>query len=101
VRQKTFALAVLLIVTSSGVGFGQAADPSRYLMPPKDVVEAFDAPPLPQAILSPTKAVMALTLRRNYPTIAELSQPILRLAGRASIPGTTAPSGRARSMPSA
>jgi len=91
VRQRNFALAALLIITSSGVGFGQAADPSGYLVPPKDVVDAFDAPPLPQAILSPTRQVMALTLRRNYPTIAELSQPILRLAGARVNPRNNGP----------
>src|SRR5258706_10443830 len=50
-------------------------------MPPKEIVDAFDAPPLPQAILSPSKLVMALPFRKAYPTIAELSQPILRRAG--------------------
>ena len=90
-RQNTLALAALLIITSSGAGFGQASDPSRYLTPPKEVVEAFDAPPLPQAILSPTRQLMALTLRRNYPTIAELSQPILRLAGARVNPRNNGP----------
>ena len=89
-RHRTFALAAL-IITSSAVGFGQPADGSRYLMPPKEVVDAFDATPLPQAILSPTKQVMALTLRRNYPTIAELSQPMFRLAGARVNPRNNGP----------
>jgi dipeptidyl aminopeptidase/acylaminoacyl peptidase len=46
---------------------------------------------LPAAILSPTKQVLALTYRRPYPTIAELSQPILRLAGARVNPNTNGP----------
>jgi len=91
VRQRTLALATLLIIVSSAVGFGQAADASRYLMPPKEVVDAFDAAPLPQAILDPTRQVMALTLRKANPTIAELSQPILRLAGARINPRNNGP----------
>src|ERR1700686_1454848 len=60
-------------------------------MPPKEIIEAFDAPPWPQAILSPSKQVMALTWRKAYPTIAELSQPMLRLAGARVNPRTNGP----------
>jgi len=73
------------------VQFGQTTDAPRYLMPPKDVIAAFDAPPLPQAILSPTRQVMALTWRKAYPTIAELSQPMLRLAGARINPRNNGP----------
>ena len=43
------------------------------------VIDAFEAPPLPQAILSPSKKTLALLYRCPYPTIAELSRPMLRL----------------------
>ena len=89
--KKNFALAAMLIVTASAVRFGQTTDAPRYLMPPKEVVEAFDAPPLPQAILSPTKQVMALTFRKAQPTITELSQPMLRLAGSRVNPRNNGP----------
>ncbi len=69
-----FALTVLLATAL-------AAQPSTYLLPPKEVIEAFDAAPLPEAILSPSKQVIALTSRKAQPTIAALAQPILRLAG--------------------
>jgi len=54
---------------------------STYLLPPKEVIEAFDAKPLPEATLSPSKKVIALTSRRAQPTIGGLSQPMLRIAG--------------------
>lgn len=90
-RQRTFALAALLIITTSAVGFGQPAEASRYLMPPREVIDAFDAAPPPLVILSPTKQVMALTLRKAYPTIAELSQSMLRLAGARVNPRNNGP----------
>src|SRR5882762_820630 len=58
-----------------------ASDSPRYVLPPKAVVDAFDAEPLPQTLLSPNKQVIALTKARTYPTIAELAQPMYRLAG--------------------
>ncbi|MEA2237135.1 MAG: hypothetical protein QOC81_1859 [Thermoanaerobaculia bacterium] len=61
---------------------------STYLLPPKEVVAAFDAPLLPEAILSPSRKVIALTSRRGQPTIAALSQPMLRLAGARINPKT-------------
>ena len=69
----------------------QSATVTRYLRPPKEVVEAFDAAPLPTAILSPSKQIIALASRRAYPTIADLSQPILRLAGARVNPKTNGP----------
>ena len=87
--QLAFAALVLLALTS--IGFGQSGDAPRYQLPPKAIVEAFDAQPLPAAILSPTKQALALTYRRAYPTIAELSQPILRLAGARVNPNTNGP----------
>ena len=62
-----------------------------YRKPPKEIIEAFDAPPLPQAIVSPSRQVIALTWRRTYPTIAELSQPMLRLAGERVNPKANGP----------
>ena len=61
---------------------------STYLLPPKEVIAAFDAAPLPEAILSPSKKVLALTSRRGQPSIAALSQPMLRLAGARINPKT-------------
>jgi dipeptidyl aminopeptidase/acylaminoacyl peptidase len=68
-----------------------AADTPKYLVPPPDVVAAFDAPPLPEALLSPSKKVMALAYRKGQPTIAALSQPMLRLAGERVNPRTNGP----------
>src|SRR5713226_8264092 len=91
--RRTLAFASAFIVTASTAQFAQTGQQTapRYQMPPREIVEAFDAPPLPQAILSPSKQVIALTYRRPYPTIAELSQPMLRLAGARVNPKTNGP----------
>jgi dipeptidyl aminopeptidase/acylaminoacyl peptidase len=68
-----------------------ASDPPRYVLPPKAIVEAFDAEPLPQTLISPSKQAIALTKARSYPTISELSQPMLRLAGSRVNPKTNGP----------
>jgi dipeptidyl aminopeptidase/acylaminoacyl peptidase len=64
---------------------------STYLLPPKAIIEAFDAQPLPDAILSPSRQVLALTSRKAQPSIAALSQPVLRLAGARVNPKTFGP----------
>ena len=89
--KRKFAFATLLIITAAATGFAQTPEAPRYLMPPKEIVAAFDVQPLPAAMLSPTKQVIALTSRRVYPTIAELSQPVLRLAGARANPKTNGP----------
>ena len=68
-----------------------ATQSPTYLVPPKEVVAAFDAKPLPDAILSPSRNVLALTQRRAQPTITELAQPMLRLAGERVNPKTFGP----------
>jgi dipeptidyl aminopeptidase/acylaminoacyl peptidase len=85
IRWSVLTGSVLLLLAASI--FGQEA----YKKPPKEIIEAFDAPPLPAAILSPSKQVIALTFRRANPTIAELSQPMLRLAGSRIDPRTNGP----------
>ena len=80
-----------MAVITSAAAAAQTADGSRYLTPPKEVVDAFNATPLPQAVLSPTKQVMALTLRKANPTIAELAQPVIRIAGARVNPRTNGP----------
>jgi dipeptidyl aminopeptidase/acylaminoacyl peptidase len=79
------ALATALLATAL------SAQSPTYLVPPKEVVAAFDAKPLPDAILSPSREVLALTSRKAQPAIAQLAQPMLRLAGARINPKTFGP----------
>ncbi len=90
-RKRHLAFVTLLISATAVAAFGQTPDGASYMMPPKDIVAAFDAQPLPQTVLSPTRQVMALTFRKSQPTIAELSQPMLRLAGARVNPRNNGP----------
>src|SRR5437660_12430417 len=91
VRKKESALATALIIVASAMWFAQSIQAPRYHLPPKEIIDAFEAPPLPQAILSPSRQVMALLYRRANPTIAELARPMLRLAGVRIDPRTNGP----------
>ncbi len=52
-----------------------------YKLPPKDIIDIVDAPPTPSVSMSPAGDTMALVDRESMPTIAYISQPILRIAG--------------------
>ncbi len=90
-RKRKSAFVIAFFVTAATALFGQTPQAPRYLVPPREIIEAFDAPPLPQAILSPSKQALALLYRRPYSTIAELSRPMLRLAGARVNPSTNGP----------
>jgi dipeptidyl aminopeptidase/acylaminoacyl peptidase len=85
-RTLTFPVTLLFLLAAT-----LAADTPKYLVPPPEVVAAFDAPPLPEALLSPSKKVMALAYRKGQPSIASLSQPMLRIAGERVNPRTNGP----------
>ena len=90
-RKRLLVITAAVIVAACTTLLAQNSEAPRYQLPPKDVIDAFEAPPLPQGILSPSKQVMALLYRRPNPTIAELSRPMLRLAGARINPATNGP----------
>jgi dipeptidyl aminopeptidase/acylaminoacyl peptidase len=75
-----------------------AADAPKYALPPKPIVDVFDAEFLPQTMVSPNRQMVAMTMARAYPTIAELAQPMLRLAGARVNPKSNGPH-RASGLP--
>jgi dipeptidyl aminopeptidase/acylaminoacyl peptidase len=62
-----------------------------YRTPPREVVDILDAPPPPATFVSPDRAWLLLADRAAMPTIADLSQPMLRLAGTRINPVTNGP----------
>src|SRR5471030_466025 len=95
---RAIVLSDLILAPAVMAQVPTESDPPKYALPPKAIVDAFDAEPLPQTLLSPNKQVVALTKERNYPTIAELSQPMYRLAGSRVNPKTNGPH-RASGLP--
>jgi len=90
---RVLALGVLILapVLVLRAQVPSASDPPKYVLPPKNIVDVFDADLLPQTLISPNHQTIAMTKARAYPTIAELSQPMLRLAGARVNPRTNGP----------
>jgi dipeptidyl aminopeptidase/acylaminoacyl peptidase len=80
-------IALSLVCTAVS---GLAAQ-APYKLPPQLIVDILDAPPLPGASVSPDRQWLLLTEQRSMPSIAELAQPMLRLAGSRINPRTTGP----------
>jgi dipeptidyl aminopeptidase/acylaminoacyl peptidase len=68
-----------------------AATAPVYLTPPKAIVDVLDAPSIPDAVISPSRDVVALLERRSAPRISALSEPMLRLGGLRINPRTNGP----------
>jgi dipeptidyl aminopeptidase/acylaminoacyl peptidase len=57
------------------------AQPSRYMTPPAPIGDIIDAAPTPSVSVSPKGDVLAILGRSSFPSIAEMAEPELRLAG--------------------
>ncbi len=84
-------LLVVLVASTLAAAQSQTPPAPGYLTPPKVVVDILDTPPLPQAVVSPTRQSIALLHRKSMPNLAELARPMLRLAGTRVNPKTNGP----------
>ena len=84
-RRRALFLLAILCATAMAV---KAQTDAPYRQPSADVVSMLDAPRFPQSEASPDGRWLLLLEQPAMPTIAELSQPMLRLAGRRISPGT-------------
>jgi dipeptidyl aminopeptidase/acylaminoacyl peptidase len=88
-RHRTrLAIIMSLIYLLPG---GQLQAQQGYQKPPKAVADVLDAPPFPLAVVSPTRDRLLLVQGERYPAIAELAEPMLRLAGLRINPQTHGP----------
>jgi dipeptidyl aminopeptidase/acylaminoacyl peptidase len=90
---RTPIVALALVVSASAGLLAQsgARAGSGYLTPPKAIIDVLDAAPLPTVIVGPTHETLVLLPRHSMPTIADVSQPMLRLAGMRINPRTNGP----------
>ena len=92
---KNVTLPALLLAVLLGPALLLAQQPgpleTGYQLPPKAIVDILDAPPPPMAVVSPARNVMALLDRASMPKIADLAEPMLRLAGARINPKTNGP----------
>jgi len=79
-----FALLIALLP-------GNAQGDTAYQKPPKAVLDILDAPAPPDLSVSPANDLILLTERVKYPSISDLAQPMVRLAGLRINPKTNGP----------
>jgi dipeptidyl aminopeptidase/acylaminoacyl peptidase len=85
--------ALAIGITSSAAAASKAAAPasaplaSTYNQPPKEILDVMRAPPPPSPIPSPTRDRLMLVTVDEYPSIAKVATPFLRLAGVRIEPG--------------
>jgi dipeptidyl aminopeptidase/acylaminoacyl peptidase len=72
---------LMALATIVFVGHAGAEDVSAYQMPPKIIADMIDMPPTPFVAIGPDPNWMMLVKRPGMPSIDEVAQPELRLAG--------------------
>ncbi len=83
------SIAVLVAVLA--LAFVDLQAQTTYQKPPKAVLDVLDAPANPMVSISPARDRLLLAQPLRYPPIAELAEPMLRLAGMRINPKTNAP----------
>src|ERR1700722_19663540 len=63
------------------LGLPLAADQLAYQKPSKEILDILNAPALPVLAVNPPRTYATLSVNARYPSIAEVSAPMLRLAG--------------------
>lgn len=84
-------LLLWLILATPADMSAQAAREAGYLAPPQEIVDILGAPGLPLVVTSPDRRSLAIFSRRALPPIAELAEPMYRLAGHRVNPQTSGP----------
>jgi dipeptidyl aminopeptidase/acylaminoacyl peptidase len=72
---------ILSVFVVLGMLTGLALSQEPYKLPPKEVIDIVEAIPFPRASMNPTGDLMLLAESESMPSIAYMSQPLLRLAG--------------------
>ena len=80
-RRRAVALAASVAFAALSTGAALAAGSEGYKIPPAPIAQILDAPQTPGVSLSPERKTLALLGRENLPSIAAVSEPILRLGG--------------------
>jgi dipeptidyl aminopeptidase/acylaminoacyl peptidase len=87
--RRIFLSAIALSLLAVGAWSTHAQ--TGYQRPPKAITDILDAPAPVAVSLSPTRDRMVLTEVASLPSISELAEPMLRLAGTRVNPNTNGP----------
>ncbi|HEX8390733.1 MAG TPA: prolyl oligopeptidase family serine peptidase [Longimicrobium sp.] len=78
----------VLLAAAALAGAGPAAAQGGYLTPPAPIPAILNAQPTPGVLVGRDRRTLALLAREGLPTIAEMAEPELRLAGYRISPRT-------------
>ncbi|PZR35059.1 prolyl oligopeptidase family serine peptidase [Caulobacter segnis] len=88
-RRRAMALAASVAFIALSTSASVAAE--VYRTPPAPIAQILDSPQTPGVAVSPDRKVLVQLGRENLPSIAAVSDPILRLAGYRINPRTNGP----------
>ncbi|HLG12991.1 MAG TPA: prolyl oligopeptidase family serine peptidase [Blastocatellia bacterium] len=91
IRARRFGFETIACIAAVIILAGVAPAQQRYQRPPKAVTDVLDAPVTPTVSVSPTRDRMLIVESVRYPSIADLSEPMLRIAGLRINPNTNGP----------
>ncbi|WP_312128068.1 prolyl oligopeptidase family serine peptidase [Brevundimonas sp.] len=80
-RLRNFSVACGALMLACGAPMMALADSPTYQQPPAPIDQILDTKPTPSVSISPTGEHILLMDRTNLPSIQELAEPMLRLAG--------------------
>jgi dipeptidyl aminopeptidase/acylaminoacyl peptidase len=83
---RKLCLILFVLFAASIAVFAQGS----YQKPPKEIMDVLNAPATPATVVSPSRDKILIAEPLRYPPIAELAQPMLRLAGLRINPNNTA-----------
>jgi dipeptidyl aminopeptidase/acylaminoacyl peptidase len=83
--------ALLCGLALAALATPDASAQDGYKKPPADVLKILNAPAAPAVSVSPTNSHLLLIQSDRYPPIADLAEPMLRLAGLRINPATNGP----------
>ncbi|MFH1572514.1 MAG: hypothetical protein ABIG68_00940 [Acidobacteriota bacterium] len=89
-------ITVLMVFAACLAVTWQAGGATAYQKPPKAVLDILRAPDAPSVSVSPAGDQILLTDTDRYPSIADMAQPMARLAGLRINPTTNGPHGTRR-----
>lgn len=87
-KLKGFAAAILLLLFITSAPYAQ----DRYMVPSQELVDLVDGARTPSISISPDRSTLLLQHLPALPSIEEIAQPELRLAGIRINPNTNGPS---------
>lgn len=83
--RKNFLVLSLIIIFLAAIALAQ----EPYKLPPKEIADIVTAPPPPRAEMNPTGERVLLAEYEAMPSIAYMSEPLLRIAGMRITPNNS------------